>query len=143
VPDQAADFQVRKPIDVCADVGRLPLDFRVQRRRILGRLDHLRDGGEHETRCVVERFLLQLPDPVHEDVGRAQCRADQPAGGTIALHLDGLAHVADQHRVQPAVESAETSAARGLPKGRFQHVSIQPESIDNVQNAAVQVAGPQ
>ena len=38
VPDQAADFERRKAIEVGADVGRLPLNFRVQGGRIVSRL---------------------------------------------------------------------------------------------------------
>ena len=76
--DQAADLYHREAIQVRADVRCLPLDFGVQRRRIIGRLDYLRDGGEDEAGGVVERFDFQLPDAVHEDVGRAHGRADQP-----------------------------------------------------------------
>ena len=140
VSHEAADFQRRKAIQVGADVGRLPLDFRVHGRRILGRLDHLGNRGEDEAGRVVKRFDLQLPNPVHEDVGRAQGGSDQPAGPAVALHFDPLSHVADEDAVQSAVESAEASMARGLPECGFDQVSVQPELIAGVQNSAARTA---
>ena len=63
VSHQAADFQRRKAIQVGADVGRLPLDFGVHGRRILGLLDHVGNRGEHEAGRVLETFRSPVAKP--------------------------------------------------------------------------------
>src|SRR4029077_19229714 len=70
VSHQAANFQRRKAIEVRADFDRLPLDLRMQRGGVFGRLDHLGNRGEDEAGRVLERLGLELPHPIHDDVGR-------------------------------------------------------------------------
>ena len=77
VPHQAADLERREAVEVGADVGRLSLDLGVQGRRVFGRFDHVGNRGEDEAGRVLERLVLQLPDPVHEDVGGAQGGPDR------------------------------------------------------------------
>ena len=141
VSHQAADFQRRKAIEVRADVDRLPLDLRMQRRGVFGRLDHLGNRGEDEAGRVLERLDLELPDPIHDDVGRTEGGPDQPAGAAVALNLEPLSHIADEDAVQRAVESAEAGTARGLPECGFEQVSVQPDLIAGVQDAASRTAG--
>ena len=103
-----------------------------------GRLDHVRNRGEDEAGRVLEGFCLQLPDPVHEDVGVHAGGPDQPAGAAIALHLDRLAHVADEDAVQPLLSLRKQALPRGLPEGRFEQVPVQPELIARVEDPAAQ-----
>ena len=138
---EAADFQRRKAIEVRADVDRLPLDLRVQRRRVFGRLDHLGNRGKDEAGRVLKILRLELPDAIHDDVGRTEGSPDQPAGAVVALNLDPLSHIADEDAVQRAVESAEAGIARGLPECGFEQVSVQPGLIAGVQYAAYRTAG--
>src|SRR5207253_522320 len=84
VADQTADFQLGKSIEVRANVGHVPLNFRMERRRVFHWLDHLRDRSEDEAGRAAERFRLQLPDPVHEDVGGAQGGPDHSAAAAIS-----------------------------------------------------------
>ena len=99
--------------------------------------------GEDEAGRALERLHLQLPDPVHGDVGRAQGGPDEPAGAAVALHRDRHADVADQDAVQPAVEPAEAGLAGGLPEGRLEQVPVQPELIAAIQDPPAWTAGTQ
>jgi hypothetical protein len=91
----------------------------------------------------VKRLLFQLPDSIHQDIARAQRGANQTAGVTVALYFNRLTHIANDDPVQTAIDSPEASPARGLAKGRFHQVSVQPKSIGNVQNPAARPDGPQ
>src|SRR5207244_1006261 len=110
-------------------------------RRIIGRLDHVRDRGEDEAGGVVERFDFQLPDPVHDDVRRAHGSAKQPPTAMVALYLEGLAHIADEDAVQPAIESAEAGTACRLPECGFEQVSVQPQLVGKGRNSTANEAG--
>src|SRR5262245_23611373 len=114
MPHQATDLERREAIEIRANIGRLSLNFRVQGRRILLRLDNVRDRGEDETRCVPERIDLQLPDPIHQDVGRAHGGPNQSSSTAVALHLKRLSHVAYKDAIQSGVESAEARLAGSL-----------------------------
>ena len=113
----------------------------MQRRRVFGRLDHLGKRGEDEAGRVVERLGLELPDTIHDDVGRAEGSPDQPAGAAVAQNGHPFSHVADEDAVQRAVESAEAGTARGLPECGFEQVSVQPGLIAGLQYAAYRTAG--
>src|SRR4051812_14764242 len=79
MPDQAADFDIREPVEVRTNTWQLPLNFWVQRRRILLRIDNIGDAGEHEAGRVFEGFVLQLPDTIHENIAGSHGRANKPA----------------------------------------------------------------
>ena len=85
VADEATDFEIRKGIEVGTDVGRLALHLRVQGGRVLVRRGNVGDPREDEAEGVLKIFILELPDAVHEDVGRAHGGPDQAPGPTICL----------------------------------------------------------
>jgi len=100
VADETADFERRKGIEVCSNIGRLPLHLGVQGGRILVRAGDVGDAREDEAERVLKVFALELPDPVHEDVGRAQGSADQRRG-RVGGELRPLLGVADDARQRP------------------------------------------
>ena len=65
LPDEAADLDIREPIEVGANARQLPLHFGIERGWVLLRIDEIRNPGEDEARRLPERFILQLPDSVH------------------------------------------------------------------------------
>ena len=129
VPNERTHLDDGKSIQVGSNFGRLPLDFGGRSGRVFVLLDDIGHAREDEAGSVLERFIFQLPNPIHEDVGGAQGGADQSAGAAIHLHLERLADVADDDAIEPAIEPAETGVARRLPVGRFEQVPIEPELI--------------
>ena len=139
---QAADLQRRKAIEVRADAGRLTLDFRVHGRRILGWLNHVRNVDEDESGRIPKGVDLQLPYPVHENVGSAQGGPYQAAGRTIGLHIHRLTHIADEDTRRAAtIESAKAGLSRRLTECGFEQVPVQPEEIAGIQSLAAVAAG--
>src|SRR5580765_6180467 len=65
LPDEAADLDIREPIEVGANARQLPLHFGIERGWVLLRIDEIGNPGEDEARRLPERFILQLPDSVH------------------------------------------------------------------------------
>src|SRR5262249_34156370 len=123
-------------IEVCADVGHLPLDFRMHRRRILPRLDHFSNWSEDESRRVLKSLMFQLPYPIHQDITRTQSSSDDSSRASAAGHRNRFAYVADNHAIEPPTESAEAGMPRGRLKCGLEHLSVEPQLISGVQKAA-------
>ena len=48
---------------------------------------------------VLKRFILQLPDSVHEDVAGAHGSANESTGSQVAADFERFTHIADQHAI--------------------------------------------
>src|SRR5262245_1015246 len=102
-------------IEVRADAGQMSLNLRMRSGGILLGFDHLRHAGQHELTRTLEGFVLQLPDPVHENVARTQGAADQSSA--VALHNFHLAaHIADDNAVESAVQPRKATLSGRLAK---------------------------
>src|SRR5688572_20675158 len=71
----------------------------MQYGRVFFGVHKLRDPRENKARRSSKRLVLQLPDPVHQNVARPHRSANQTARSLAAADFKGLADVADQHRI--------------------------------------------
>src|SRR5262245_10836843 len=71
----------------------------MQRGRILLGVDEVGNAGKDEARRILERFIFQLPDAVHENIAGPHRRADEAARSQAAADFERLAHVAYEHSI--------------------------------------------
>ena len=134
MPDQTADLQFRKAVEIGPHSRGLLLDFRIHRRRILGLVDDIGKRCEYEARRISKDFVFELPDAIHENVRRAECSPNQATRTTIALVFDRFPNVTDDHAIDRAVQPSKASMMRCLLYGRLQQMAIQPELIASFQS---------
>jgi hypothetical protein len=134
VPDKTADLQFRKAIEIGPHSRSLLLDFWIHRRRILGLIDDIGKRCKYKTRRISKDFIFELPDSIHYNVSRAECRPNQATRTTIALVFDRFPNVADDHAIDRAVQPSKASMMRRLLYGRLQEMTIEPELIARFQS---------
>src|SRR6478672_9265877 len=99
LPNQAADFDVRKSVEIGTNAWQLPLHFGVQRSWVLASIDEISDARKEKPWSVLKRFILQLPDSIHENVAGAHRCANEPTGSQVATHFEGFSHIANKHAI--------------------------------------------
>ena len=113
MPDERADLQRRKAVEVGANAGRHALNFRMRGGWVFRSFDDAGNRREDESRGAGKRVGLQLPDAVHHDIRRPHRRGDHPAGAGVS-DLELFAGVADQNRIKTRIGRTKARLASCL-----------------------------
>src|SRR5437763_2541396 len=88
-------------MEIGANAGQPTLHLRMQGGRVFVRPDDFPNASEDEAGSSLERFGLQLPDTIHQDIAGAYARPNHAAAALFsALHGDRLSYIADQDAIE-------------------------------------------
>ena len=91
--------------------------------------DDIRYREEEHPRRAFECFQFELPDTVHEDIGRSESRLNEAAPATVAGNLELAASVANENRIESVPTGPQTWLSNHLLQGGTDDRTIQPQTI--------------
>src|SRR6476660_7499732 len=129
LPDQTTDLDVRKPIKIGSNARQLPLHFGMQRGWIPPGIDKIGNPSEEKPGSVLKRFILQLPDSIHENVTGAHSSAKDSTGPQIATDFERFAYIADKHAIPRRLVCFRQLRAIAIERTKLPFADIRGENV--------------
>ena len=134
--NQHRNFKIGESVDVGAYPHGLALDLRMRGGRVVAALDDVAHRKEQHARGIFKGLELELPNPIHENVGRSHARANEPSRAAVASHLERRPGVAHQDAVKIAATRLQARLADHLAQRRLDNLTIEPQPIAHLRVAA-------